>query len=1703
MRLQTCRTVQFTASLLFFFAFWRNLLIAQDFAPVAKTNAAAPPFASLSKSAISRENSFVLARDGEAVLYNYANGVVGAPFLNDVYKSFGLSSDSRYFLYLKADGKYPTFALYSYDLTAGTETQLTDAPVHYASWSPAGPTLAYLWLDASTQFHLSTYNLSSRRTVEIASGQLRSDFLEWSPDGSELLYISVIGLTNRAAEDGQFASTLHRYSLGKGTDTPTPSVDWAQYSGGKLLVFSHNTTLASWNLPNPKHEDIRKFTVSGGQIYANVVDGGREIVKRWNASAQSFDPIDRGQLFLSNASGIVIRQFSASGIEYAYIPNDGVRSFAMLQSSSVTWKIPFQGRASVVQGGQLYQDGSCDGGLCNVSSHTGTLGYAVDWQQIPENDDGNTHVLATADGTVAALANNVTCNSVSTTCTIGWDNYSPSCVSNQGAGNFVVVAHLDGSYSFYGHLRSGSIQVVLGQHVPQGTHLADQGHSGSANSYNHYQGCGDHLHFSRQVGPGVWEQSIPTDFTETPCVLGCTASYQSSNIELAPPPSVTALTPSSWIAGSNVQLTLTGQNFTYGSTVSVCGTGITVGGVSVVSPTRMTVMLSVAGGTSPGPYSVTVTSSNGTSNSAPFTVITPASGGILTGAVATTSGTQQLTTLGTSDWAHWGLAAASSLNRKAGVAPQVDQDLVFGSAAAVRYTNNPVGFTWTDGTPVSSATNTTTGISVSGLNQGFRITAPADSTPRTLKIYVGITGAQGRMLVQLSDGSSPDFLDTSLNSAGTVLGTYTITYSAASAGQTLIATYTQSSSAGSVSLQAAALSGGNTFPDFSISANPLTQAAIPAASAGYTISLSALSGFSGNVTFTVSQLPAGVTADFSPAVVTGSGTSTLTLTTAAATPFGNYPITIIAASGVLTHTANITLVVSDTDFVFSGGPANRFLPVGGNVGQIVTVSALPGFIGTVALAVSGLPAGVTGAFNPGTIAASGSSTLSLSAAPGTTPGNYPLVLTATSGTLNHTANVTLVITSTGVAGSLAGSSAAPPGAAQLTAEGTLDWAHWGWQNATDFNHKNVTQQISNFTALGGGGATRYGNNGTGFTWTDGTPVASVSNTTTGVFISGRDRGFRITAPADTTVRTLRVYTGVWMVQGRVLVQLSDGSAPDYIDTSLNGIVSKVFTFTYKAASSGQTLMVTITQTSDEIIGNLNLQAATLSGAPDFALTATPPTLSVPAGSSRNDTVTVSPLAGFSGTVGFSVSGLPAGATAAFNPTTVTTSGSSSMTVTVDAGTSTGSYPLTITATSGTLSHTANVTLNITPPGSSGLLSGSLASPPASLQLSTEGSLDWAHWGLNTSSDFNHKSGVTQQISNFTTVGAGSPLRYNNNPTAFSWTDGTPTLSASNSPTGLYLSGQNNGFRITLPADTSVRTLRLYVGVWRTQGRILAQLSDGSAADFTDTSLVNSAGSTTLGVYTFNYSAASSGQTFTVTFTQLTATSGNVTLQAATLASVTPDFSVSATPPTQTVAVGSNTSYTVTVSPLAGFSGTVGFSVSGLPAGATAAFNPTTVTTSGSSSMTVTVAAGTSTGSYPLTITATSGTLSHTANVTLNITSPDFSVSATPPTQTVAVGSNTSYTVTVSPLAGFSGTVGFSVSGLPAGATAAFNPTTVTTSGSSSMTVTVAAGTSTGSYPLTITATSGTLSHTANVTLNITSPDFSVSATPPHPNRRRG
>jgi subtilisin-like proprotein convertase family protein len=201
----------------------------------------------------------------------------------------------------------------------------------------------------------------------------------------------------------------------------------------------------------------------------------------------------------------------------------------------------------------------------------------------------------------------------------------------------------------------------------------------------------------------------------------------------------------------------------------------------------------------------------------------------------------------------------------------------------------------------------------------------------------------------------------------------------------------------------------------------------------------------------------------------------------------------------------------------------------------------------------------------------------------------------------------------------------------------------------------------------------------------------------------------------------------------------------------------------------------------------------------------------------------------------------------------------------------------------------------------------------------------------------------------------------------------------------------------------------------------------------------------------------------------------------------PDFTLAATPSSRTVTAGGSTTYTVSNTALNGFSGNVTLSATPAISGVSYSFSPNPQAAGGSSTLSVTTTAGATTGTHSLTITGTSGALTHTANVTLVINpaaTPDFTLSATPASQTVTAGGSTSYTVSNVALNGFSGSVTLSATPAISGVSYSFSPNPQAAGGSSSFSVTTTAGATTGTHSLTVTGTSGALTHTANVTLVI-------------------
>ncbi len=185
----------------------------------------------------------------------------------------------------------------------------------------------------------------------------------------------------------------------------------------------------------------------------------------------------------------------------------------------------------------------------------------------------------------------------------------------------------------------------------------------------------------------------------------------------------------------------------------------------------------------------------------------------------------------------------------------------------------------------------------------------------------------------------------------------------------------------------------------------------------------------------------------------------------------------------------------------------------------------------------------------------------------------------------------------------------------------------------------------------------------------------------------------------------------------------------------------------------------------------------------------------------------------------------------------------------------------------------------------GLLTGAIAITSANLtvDLTAEGTGDWAHWGTVNAASFDHKSLVTSAISNFTNIKSSNMTPLSGYAVGFTWADGTPTAAATNSTTGVYTNGDGTGFRITVPADLTTRTLRLYAGGQMSTATVTAHLSDASAADYSVSAAFGAgdSGNQYERTVTLTYHAASAGQTLAIDWVQA-GSNGFVHLHSATL-----------------------------------------------------------------------------------------------------------------------------------------------------------------------------------------------------------------------------
>jgi hypothetical protein len=133
--------------------------------------------------------------------------------------------------------------------------------------------------------------------------------------------------------------------------------------------------------------------------------------------------------------------------------------------------------------------------------------------------------------------------------------------------------------------------------------------------------------------------------------------------------------------------------------------------------------------------------------------------------------------------------------------------------------------------------------------------------------------------------------------------------------------------------------------------------------------------------------------------ITGSGLFT------AATVSTNDTVT--ATGGGVSGTATVTVTAPVVDFSISASPPSRSVRQGSAAGYAVTITPIGAFNGSVALSVRGLPTGATATFTPSPT--TGASTLTVQTTT-RVKGTFSLTITGASGSVQHTAVVTLTVT---------------------------------------------------------------------------------------------------------------------------------------------------------------------------------------------------------------------------------------------------------------------------------------------------------------------------------------------------------------------------------------------------------------------------------------------------------------------------------------------------------------------------------------------------------------------------------------------------------------------------------------------------------------------------------------------------------------------
>jgi pseudomonalisin len=309
---------------------------------------------------------------------------------------------------------------------------------------------------------------------------------------------------------------------------------------------------------------------------------------------------------------------------------------------------------------------------------------------------------------------------------------------------------------------------------------------------------------------------------------------------------------------------------------------------------------------------------------------------------------------------------------------------------------------WSDGSVVPTFQVTPSANSVSVI--------PGSSNSITLSVAGsgGFNAAVSFSVTGLPTGVTGAFTPSTLAAPGS--GSSTLKLTLTSSAKAGAYTVTVSATSGSIKQQVSIAVTIAPAPTFTLAPSVTSTSVSAGSSNSLLLTTTPNSTFSAAITFTVTGLPTGLTAQFSPASTVsapGAGTTPVTFSAASSLAPKDYAVAVTATGGGVTQKQNLTVNVPGFTLTPSTGSITVSSTAKGTLK--FTTAVLGGFSSSVTLTVTGLPTGITASFSPQTVASpgSGSSTLTLTKGTGASAGSSHITVTATGGSLTQTASIAL------------------------------------------------------------------------------------------------------------------------------------------------------------------------------------------------------------------------------------------------------------------------------------------------------------------------------------------------------------------------------------------------------------------------------------------------------------------------------------------------------------------------------------------------------------------------------------------------------------------------------------------------------------------------------------------------------------------------